>query len=209
MNTIASKIILPILFICGFSSCIFAQQKETRTISDFHTLKVSGLAVVHLSQGESKEVKIKVSGMPIEDLITKQEDGELTITTEGRHSGEWIKVELSANNLRKIEVSDAAQLYSTEALRGDKMSVYVHGAAEADLEVDVKLLAVKMEDAADLTLRGKTDQQYIVSAGSRGSLDNTKLSAGAASMENLNNSELDVKEEESSLTLKAIMYLFQ
>jgi uncharacterized protein with FMN-binding domain len=199
---------LQAVFVFLFTNCQ-AQSKEKRAIGEFHTLKVSGLAVVHLSQVESQQAQVEVSGMPIADLITELKDGVLTVTTQGQHSGESINVQVSSSKLKKIEVSGAAQLYTREAIKGDKLSITVMKSAAADLEVDVNLLAVRMEDNADLSLRGKTEEQYIVSAGSRGSLDNSELQAGPGPQTSLNNSKLEVRKKENSLSLKSILYLFE
>ncbi|MEO0339585.1 MAG: DUF2807 domain-containing protein, partial [Bacteroidota bacterium] len=111
-------------------------QKETRKIGAFHSLVTNGLAVVYLSPGESDEAEINVSGMPMEDLITKVVDGVLTITTRGQHNGESIKVNISAKALKSITVGGASELYSRGPIESDDLQIQLDDVGSAWLEVN-------------------------------------------------------------------------
>ena len=116
--------------------------EEDRLISEFHTLHVSGLAEVFISRGETKKVKVIVSGMPAEEVITSIEGGILTVTTKGTHSGESVKVHVSSRTLQSVEVSGAAKLYTSDVLKGEKLKISVSDAAAAVLDVDVVVAIV-------------------------------------------------------------------
>lgn len=135
-------------------------QKEERPISKFHTLITDGLAVVYLSQGETQTATVEVSGMPIEDLITKEADGVLTITTRGNHNGEKIKVSISAVTVQKIEVRGASELYTTDPIKSRNLAVSVIDVGAAWMQVEVGVIDIKME-GGDLTIRGTAAEQKI------------------------------------------------
>jgi len=153
------------------------KQVEERAIGAFHTLKVSGLAVVHLSKGATKTATVEVSGMPMEDLITEEKNGVLTVTTRGQHSGEQIRVLVSAPTLKSIEVGGAAELYSKETIQAEALDISVVDVGAAWLDVDVDKINIHMK-GGDLTITGTADEQYIHALGKdgeRGTLNHKNL----------------------------------
>ena len=154
----------------------FSTKVEERPISPFNTLVVSGLAVVHLSRGETKTARVEVTGMPIEDLITKEENGKLIITTRGEHSGEIIKVNISAPTLEGIEVKGSAELYSKDTILGDDLGIIVSDAGSAKLDINTTSVNI-MLSGGDLEISGKTGEQNVMRSGdySRGTFDASKL----------------------------------
>ncbi|MBK7872565.1 MAG: sigma-70 family RNA polymerase sigma factor [Saprospiraceae bacterium] len=153
------------------------KQVEERPIGAFQALKVSGLAVVHLSKGATKSARVEVSGMPIEDLVTEEKDGVLTITTRGQYSGETINVFISTPSLKSIEVGGAGELYSKETIKADKLEISVVDVGAAWLNVEVSDVTINLK-GGDLTISGTADRQHVRSIGrdaSRGTLDNQQL----------------------------------
>ncbi len=86
---------------------------KERIIPAFHALQVSGLAVVYLARtGNTHQVKLVVSGISPEDVITTVKEGVLTVTTLGTHHGEHIQVYVSSPSVKSITVSGSGILYS-------------------------------------------------------------------------------------------------
>lgn len=131
----------------------YPEQNQVRPISPFHTLQISGLAVVYLSEGPTTNAKVSVSGMPIEDLITKEDNGVLTITTDGNYSGEKIRVEISATNLKKIVVAGTAELRTETVIKAEDLEIVTADVGAAWMEVDVKDLSIFMM-GGDLSISG-------------------------------------------------------
>ena len=163
--------------------CTFGQAKnrnqlqvENREVSSFHSIEISGLANVYLSnKGNPNTIKVEVSGVPIAELITKVEDEVLKVTSDKKLRGENIKVYVSTNSLKSIKVSDAAELHATGPIQGDVLEIKVNKNASAWLEVNSNLLKVEMQDAANLTVMGTTKQQSITSFSKTGTFDNSEL----------------------------------
>lgn len=151
------------------------QKHEERTITEFHSLQVSGLAVVYYAPGETTTARVEVSGMPIDDLITRSENGVLTITTRGTHNGEKIKVFVSSPSLKYIEVGGNAILKTEDAIQGNTLKVTVQSNGSADIDVNVKNLEIETIEAGDLFIRGVTQSQKVISVAQSGTLDKDKL----------------------------------
>ena len=53
------------------SACsVFESQSESREVGTFDKLEISGLAEVIITQADQQALMVKVSGMPITDVIT-------------------------------------------------------------------------------------------------------------------------------------------
>lgn len=148
---------------------------ETRQISGFHSLQVSGLAEVYLREGQASDVKLVVSGMPMADVVVTTADSVLNICTRGSHNGESVKAYVNYVTLRSVAVADAAILSGESIIKTDRLSISVFDAGDATLAVDVNNLTVALEEAGNLTITGKANEQEIRSVGVDGTLDDKGL----------------------------------
>lgn len=159
----------------------FARQEQSkgllqqRPVTGFHSLEVSGLARVYLTRGNEEKAAVKVTGMPAGDVIVAVTDSVLKVSTRGSHNGETVKVYVSYRNLKRISVSDAAELHGENTVKASNLNLSVSGNAAAILDVNVQTLDITTKDAGDLKISGKTGTQTIHSTGARGTLDNSAL----------------------------------
>ena len=169
----------PAMTIPGSRTADETLRTEERSLGAFHTLTVSGLAVVYVSHGETGKARLVVSGMPIEDVITTVEGGVLTVTTRGQHHSESIKVYVSSPVLKAISVDGAGQLYGENTLRAGRLDISLLGSGAAKLDVDARDLKVRM-NGGDLELTGKARRYEVfhLENSSRGRLLNPGLSVG-------------------------------
>jgi hypothetical protein len=149
--------------------------EEERNVSAFHSLEASGLAEVFLAKGQKETVSIKVSGMPVEDLIVEVQDNVLKVRTKGSHNGENVKVYVTYCDLKSIAVSGASTLQGDNTIEAKALNVTVGDAGSATIDVDVSELTIAMHDAGDLNISGKADNQKILSLGDQGTLNNDRL----------------------------------
>jgi hypothetical protein len=189
------KSIVLFLAVIQTACSVFVSQTEFREVEKFTALEVSGLVEVIITQASKQTLEIKVSGMPITDVVTKVENETLIITTKGFHSGESVKVFVNYNHLNSISTSGSAELTGTNivntqqmsvttngagdiknlAIKADALTVSINGSGNANLDVEVESIDIEMNDAGDLTIQGISKQQHIVSNGSRGTLSNADL----------------------------------
>ncbi|MDK2595557.1 GIN domain-containing protein [Pseudoalteromonas obscura] len=188
--------IVLILFTTILSGCTnFICQQEIREVKDFDSIVVGGLADVFITQSDHQQIKVFARGIPITDVITHIENGTLTVTTQGYHSGESVKVYVSYKKLKNIKTSGSATLTGENQLIADQisiettgsgditslsltakqLSVQINDTANANLVVQVENSNIEMNDAGDLDIRGVAKLQQLRSNGSRGTLNNTKL----------------------------------
>ena len=194
MKYIIKSIILSLALIQTACS-VFASQTESRDVGKFTALAVSGLAEVIITQASKEKLMVKVSGMPITDVVTKVENETLIITTKGFHRGESVQVFVNYNQLNSISTSGTAELTGTNtlntqqmlvttsgagdikdlAIKADKLTVNINGSGNAYLAVEVESIAIEMNDTGDLSIDGIAKLQHIISNGSRGTLYNANL----------------------------------
>jgi hypothetical protein len=194
MKYVSKSIVLSLVLLQAACS-VFSSQTELRELDKFSALEVSGLAEVIITQADTQKIEVRVSGMPITDVITKVENDILVITTKGFHRGESVKVFVNYNQLNSISVSGSAEVTGTNILntrqmivttnragdikdlviKADNLIVNINGAGNANLSVEVEDVSIEMNDAGDLKIRGIAKNQKIVSNGSRGTLSNANL----------------------------------
>lgn len=151
-------------------------QKEIRPLSAFHTLKTDGLAVVYLTDKDYNQARLEVAGMPITDVITKEKNGVLTITTKGKHNGESIKVYVSSEQIKNIEVSGASQLIPETTIKSNQLSIKTLDNGSAWVKVEVNELIITMQ-GGDLNIDGSANTRQLIDLDSerRGTLQEADL----------------------------------
>lgn len=149
--------------------------KEERNLKGFHTVNVSGLAKVYLTQATNEGARIEVSGMPVDDLVIAVQDSILRVETRGTHNGEIVKVFVNYRSLKSIHVGDAAELHSVNTVVADNLSIAVQDAGDADLAVNVTNLEVALKESRNLKVTGKAKHQVVHSVGEQGHLDDSGL----------------------------------
>jgi hypothetical protein len=194
MKYLIKSIVLS-LALLQISCSAFVPQTESRAVAKFTALEISGLAEVIITQSSKQKLVVKVSGMPITDVITKVENETLIITTKGFHSGESVQVFVHYTQLKSIRTSGSAELTGTNtlntqqmivttngagdikdlAIKADTLNVSINGSGNANLDVEVESIVMEMNDAGDLNIQGIAKQQHLTSSSSRGTLSNADL----------------------------------
>ncbi|MCE7997032.1 MAG: hypothetical protein HEP71_34050 [Roseivirga sp.] len=133
---------------------------ENRSVKSFDRIKVSGLAKVFYSQGPEKELRLEVSGVPLEDIFTEVKDGELHVFShpDKAFKEESIKVYVYSPSIKSIEVDDAAEFIGQTQIIEDELQVSSLGDGSVELGVDVGRLHIIM-DGGDIDLEGKAVMQ--------------------------------------------------
>lgn len=192
---IINTTLLLILALLQTACAVYETKEEVRQVTSFSSLDVSGLVEVYITQADSQSIVVKVSGMPITDVITRVEDGTLFVTTKGFHQGESVQVYVAYVHLEKISTSGSAELTGSNILNADSLlistadagdiksleiaanslSISINGAGNADLDVEVENINIVMNGAGDLSIEGSAKVQKIISNNSRGTLNNSNL----------------------------------
>ena len=194
MKLITSTLLLA-LALLQTSCAVYGTKEEVREVKMFSSLDISGLAEVFITQADSQDIVVKVSGMPITDVITRVEESTLFITTKGFHRGESVEVYVTYVQLEKISISGTAELTGENRLNADSLlittgaagdiksleiaaeslSISINGAGNADLDVEVTSIDIVMSGAGDLSVQGSAEIQKVRSNNSHGTLNNSDL----------------------------------
>ncbi len=129
--------------------------KETRDISAFTRLDVSGAFEVFLVQGDAHELIIEADDDIMDRIETRVSGGELEIFVRGTiRSYKTMKAYITFKDLSEIELSGAVQLEGGNKMQFDKLELEMSGASEVALEMEANSLDIDLSGASKLTIEG-------------------------------------------------------
>ncbi|MDQ3534410.1 MAG: DUF2807 domain-containing protein [Bacteroidota bacterium] len=111
----------------------------------------------------------------MDEVSVVVEKGTLKISTPGNYSGESVKIYITYQEVNKLLVTDAAEIFSNGPIEAPKLEISSLDAGNAVLEINVGLVKIWMRESADLTLTGYASQQKILSKSRNGTFDNSGL----------------------------------
>ena len=133
---------------------------DTRSASDFHSIKVSGAIDVYIKQDSSTSVKVEADDNLLQYVEVYTENSTLVIRTRSRmwiRPTNKIKVFVSNPLYREFKISGASNIRSENEITSSEMlRVGLSGASNAKLEFNAPRISVDLSGASDLTIRGKT-----------------------------------------------------
>lgn len=176
------KIILSTISLLMINAIV--AQNITRSLDDFKLLKVKNAVQVILTQGD--ENKLTIAGIDEEqagNVISEVKNGELNLYTEGKIKAKETVIHLTYKSLEGITQSGASSIKTSNAIKAEKFSINGSGAIEAEVEVEVKDLALDFSGASDIKLMGATENFEVKLSGA------SSLEASALIAENV---EVDV-----------------
>lgn len=168
------------LVLLGFES-LNAQSTVTRTLSAFNEVGISGgFELVELKEGDTEMVKLELSGIDPDRIITEVKDNTLKIGVKnGTYSRFKGKIYVTYRNLKGIANSGSSNVVAVSTLKGDKFEYSSSGSGDFKGTFDVKKLEVAISGSSDMTLNGKADRQEYAISGS-GDIHADKLSGKEA-----------------------------
>jgi hypothetical protein len=170
------------LLLCSVT-VVLAQQSESRSVGSFKGVKVSEAIDVYLKKGDKESVKVEVTGVDLEDVLTEVSGEFLKVhMASGNYKNSNVKVYVTYVELTKLSASSAANIYSEGTIRGRQMSISSSSAATVDVALETESLTVSASSAADVELRGK-GKSITVDASSAGEIDADDFEAEEANAE--------------------------
>ena len=142
---------------------------ETRNVSSFTNIDVSGAVNVYIKQDSATTVKVEADENLLQYIKTRVDGNTLVIESE---DGIWmrpkrtINVYVSNPTYNNFEVSGASKL-NGESLISSTGDFHFNfsGASGGRLEIDAPKVAVELSGASSLTLNGKTKDLEVDVAG--------------------------------------------
>ena len=139
--------------------------KETRVVSSFDAIDVSGAFTVYLKQGNLEEVIIEADEN-LQPLIRAEVRGS-TLVIDTKKSISHItslKVYITFKDLQKAELSGAVDIFTESKVNLNEFSLHTSGASDTKMDLTAKKLDLDCSGASKLKLSGSvTDVSADVS----------------------------------------------
>lgn len=155
------KIFLFLTLAALFSSCAVGikgngkVERESRDISNFQSIDVSGNFDVFIRQGDVESVKVEADDNLLELINTTVQGGELKISsTKSIRTFEKLSVYVTVVELKEIDGSGACDIKSEGTLKLKYLEIDISGACDIILDIECEGLDVEASGACDLDLKG-------------------------------------------------------
>lgn len=167
-----------------------ASKKETRNITGFSHIAVSGNFEVTLQQGDGFKVELEADANLLSYIETRKHDLELEINEKGGYnldSKHPIKIFIQMPKVDEISMSGAGIIKGSAAIENsDKLELNIGGSGEMELQVKSPKIDLEIGGSGKATLTGST-RDFKVSIGGSGDClaeellsENCKISIGGS-----------------------------
>jgi len=149
---------------------VSAQQVETRNLSSFDEVGVSGNLDVYLERGNNESVRIEVRGIDPSEIRTEVRDGKLKIYRKSRiRWGGNVKgkIYVTYRNLRGLQSSGSSDIYGYDPINAEQFKIGCSGSGNITLDdLNANELTVHVSGSSDIRLAGNVDSQELHISGS-------------------------------------------
>lgn len=148
---------------------------ETRKVSSFDKIDISGGYEVILNQGDIESLELEVDENLIEYITTEVKSNILYISSKELFGkAKSLKLYITVVDINYIDVSGAIELTNKGTLKGEQLEINVSGAADIELKIELNNLEMDMSGASETTLTGSANNFKIKLSGD-GELDAEKF----------------------------------
>jgi len=138
-----------------------AQEYQLPIVSPFEQLKVSGNIHLQLVASDSLNLQVEGELMP-ENLVVEFSENQLTLKTRTQlKSMPSIPVKLFYKDLYALEINRGAVVQSADTLKAHTLSLKAETGGKAELFVAIDSLSARVNQGADIILRGHSRSQQI------------------------------------------------
>jgi hypothetical protein len=129
--------------------------KETRKVSSFDGIDVSGAFDIILKQGTTEEVIVEADANLLPVIRTEVVGGTLRIeTTKPIHHVTVMKVYITVKDLKLIDVSGAVDINTEGRITVPELSIDASGASDSKMEIAVQKLKLDCSGASKMKFSG-------------------------------------------------------
>ena len=158
---------------------------QTRQVSVFHGVEVSGGIDLYLSNGP-ESVAISASSTEVRDhIVSEVVGGILRIHMESNWSNSMdnvkVKAYVSLNNLKNLEGSGGGDIIFENLIRAEDLDVHLSGGGTLKGKLNVNHLVINQSGGSDLKLSGNV-KNLTLNASGGGSLNGFDLVTDYASI---------------------------
>lgn len=140
---------------------------ETRYISSFSTIVISGSLDVYLSQDDEESVTVEADENLLDIIITEVEGNTLRIYEKKNiRQAESRKVYVNFREINSLIADGATDVYGRSPIRAETLELGISGASDVTLEIYVDELICRIKGAADAYLSGEVGAMIARVSGS-------------------------------------------
>jgi hypothetical protein len=135
-------------------------RSESRSISNFTSLAISGPFDVKISQDQNETLRIDTDLNLHPYIVVKNENGKLSIRTRQGYnirSQKRIEVFISAPFFGRISLNGSGHLSTNGRITGNKIDVNISGSGDVDMELDAPLVSAEISGSGSARLSGATE----------------------------------------------------
>lgn len=162
------RLFATLFFVAGIISAVMAQSTETRSLDNFTAISIGEAIKLVLVPGNKNEAKITAQNIDLDEIETRVSGSKLKIELSGnRYRNVDVEIRLTYKNLEDLSVSSAARVRTEGPIKAEEIEISVSSAGDAKLEIEVKEVDVTVSSSGNLMLSGKAVSQRagISSAG--------------------------------------------
>jgi len=140
--------------------------KETRDIKNFHSIDIGGAFEIELIKSDIEKIIIEADDNIMPYIKARVSGGELDVYTDvDIQNLTELKVSIYYRNIDELDISGAAELYSSDVLEATKLEFEFSGAAEVTLKIKADRLEADMSGASKVELEGSISNAELDSSG--------------------------------------------
>ncbi|MBY0478932.1 MAG: DUF2807 domain-containing protein [Chitinophagaceae bacterium] len=186
------------LFTTAQESKFEDENVEKRTVSGFHSIKVTDGIDLYLTQSTEEAVAVSASRDEYKSrLKTEVEDGVLKIYYDRESFADWtssgkrLKAYVSFKSLRQLTANAGSTVKTEGVMKADIFTLFVKSGATFRGKVEAGKLVVETESGAKSTISGSVGT-FNVSANSGAKMEAYDLAAGKADIRSTSGAKVQV-----------------
>ncbi|NOR88126.1 MAG: hypothetical protein GQ527_10990, partial [Bacteroidales bacterium] len=132
--------------------------------TNFNSIDIGGAFEIELIKSNEEKVVIEADDNIMPHIIVKVSGGELDIYTERNMSinnPNELKLTIYYKHINELDISGAAQLYSSDVLKTASLEMDFSGASEVTLKLDVEDLDADFSGASKVELEGQANRSNL------------------------------------------------
>ena len=155
-------------------------KKETREVSNFTGIYVSGNVNVDLTYGDSKNITVEADANVLPYIETVVENGNLVIKTRNKvsiNTRNKIVVHASLKQLARLRVSGSGNIVGTGDFSNDsRTDIAVSGSGNINIAMNsFNETKINISGSGNVTLKGKSTNNIDANISGSGSIDCTEV----------------------------------
>lgn len=157
---------------------------ETRNVSDYDKIAVSGSFDVKLIKGNEGSITIKAEGNLMEYIVTEVKNGALKVEIKKGFSirtNKTILVTVPFETINVVSLAGSGDIYSNDIINSSDLKLSLAGSGNLNLNVSSKNLSSKIAGSGNMTLNGNS-YEFTCSIAGSGNVNGYELKALVATV---------------------------